>query len=194
MAAESDSRSTTDHDVERELIARVRAGDREAFGALVERHLVRAFALGFRVLHHREDAEDLVQDAFLTALEHIDAFDAARPFWPWLARIIVNRGLDLARARSVRVTEPLPDDMTDGAASPEDDTAERAKCSRDSATNWRCSRRASSSSSSWSSSTGTSVAEVADMLESSPSTVRWHLYTGRQRFRQALSPFRGDAP
>ena len=191
-AAEPGRGAATDSDVERDLIARVRAGDRDAFGALVERHIVRALALGFRVLHHREDAEDLVQDAFLTGLEHIDAFDTHRPFWPWLARIIVNRGLDLARARSVRVTEPLPEDLTDGGTSPHD-TAER----REVFARFRHELALLPSRQQLVMQLveldGYSVAEVAEMLESSPSTVRWHLHTGRQRLRQALSPFRGGA-
>jgi len=176
---------------ERELVARVRAGDREAFGALVEMHLAHALSLAFRVLRHREDAEDLVQDAFLAALEHIDAFDTSRPFWPWLSRIIVNRGLDVASARAVRVTEPLPDDVSDSRASPAVAAERREILSRfrhelallpprqqlivqlvelD----------------------GYSVAEIAEMLSSSPSTVRWHLHTGRHRLQRALAPLRGD--
>jgi RNA polymerase sigma-70 factor (ECF subfamily) len=152
---------------------------------------VRALALGFRVLHHREDAEDLVQDAFLTALEHIDAFDARRAFWPWLARIIVNRGLDLARARSVRVTEQLPEDLTDDATSPHGAAERREVFSR-----FRHELALLPSRQQLVVQLvqldGYSVGEVAELLDSSPSTVRWHLHTGRQRLRQALSAFRGE--
>jgi RNA polymerase sigma-70 factor (ECF subfamily) len=179
-----------DAQIEKELLARVREGDRQAFGALVERHLPRALNLAFRVLHHREDAEDLVQDAFLSALDHIEAFDPERPFWPWFSRIIVNRGLDLAAARSVRVTEALPDDIRDPQWSPAE-AAERSEI----LTRFRHELallpprrqlvvRLFELD-------GYSIAEIAELLESSPATIRWHVHIARQQLRKALSPFRG---
>src|SRR5437762_9469799 len=57
-------RTSDDSDLDRELLERVRTGERDAFGRLVERYLPRAMALAMRLLRHREDAEDLVQDAF----------------------------------------------------------------------------------------------------------------------------------
>src|SRR5204862_5763369 len=109
-----------DTDAEREtrLVERVRAGDRLAFGALVGRHLEHALALAYRVLRHRQDAEDLVQDAFLAALQHIDDFELTRSFWPWLSRIIVNRGLDLISSRSTRNVDALVDEVSDTRPTP----------------------------------------------------------------------------
>ncbi|HEY5062903.1 MAG TPA: sigma factor, partial [Gemmatimonadaceae bacterium] len=52
---------------EQRVIESVRAGNQEAFGVLVQRYLPRALALAMRILRHHEDAEDLVQDAFLSA-------------------------------------------------------------------------------------------------------------------------------
>lgn len=175
---------------ERQVVARVRQGDREAFGALVERYIDRALALSIRLLHNREDAEDLTQDAFLAALEHIDAFDEARPFWPWLSRIIVNRGLDLAAARAVRVTEPIPDDAFDPRQTPAE-AAERAEI----LTRFRHElalmppRRKLIMQ--LYELDGYVVGEIAELLELSPATVRWHLHAARHQLRRALSYFRG---
>ena len=58
-------RTSDDSDLDRELLTRVQSGDRDAFGEIVERYLPRALAVAMRLLRHREDAEDLVQDAFL---------------------------------------------------------------------------------------------------------------------------------
>ena len=54
------------------LVERVRRGDREALGILVDRYSEQAFAAAYGFLQHAEDAEDLVQDAFIRALERID--------------------------------------------------------------------------------------------------------------------------
>ena len=176
---------------ERQLVARIRNGDREAYGSLVERHLARALALSIRILHHREDAEDLTQDAFLAALEHLDAFDAERPFWPWLARILVNRGLDLAAARSVRATEPLPDDVFDPAQSPAD-AAERAEILARFRHELALLPPRRKLIMQLFELDGYTVAELAELLESSPATIRWHLHAARRQLRKALSPFRGE--
>ncbi|MGH7690441.1 MAG: RNA polymerase sigma factor [Gemmatimonadaceae bacterium] len=176
---------------EREWLRRVRQGDREAFGLLVARHLDRALALAVRLLHHREDAEDLVQDAFLAALEHLDAFDDARPFWPWLSRILVNRGLDLAAARAVRATEPLPEELFDHHQDPAG-AAERAEI----LTRFRHAlallppRRKLIMQ--LFELDGYSVAEIATLLESSPATIRWHLFAARHQLRESLAPLRDD--
>ncbi|MEP6496024.1 MAG: sigma-70 family RNA polymerase sigma factor [bacterium] len=165
-------------------------GDSSAFGQLVERYLARALALASRILHHREDAEDLVQDAFLSALRHIGDFDVARPFWPWLSRIIVNRGLDLAAARSIRSAESLGDDVPDAGDSPVA-AAERSDF-------FAQVREA----------VGMlpprqrlvvelfeleefSIAEIAESLDMAPATARWHLHTARRELRTALAHVRG---
>jgi RNA polymerase sigma-70 factor (ECF subfamily) len=183
----------SEREVERDLLLRVQQGDGDAFGCIVDRHIERAFALAYRVLNHREDAEDLVQDAFLTALEHIRAFDTTRAFWPWLARIIVNRGLDLASARSVRVTEPIPEDTADPGASPASVTERREILERFRhalallPARQRLVMQLIELD-------GHTTSEVAEMLDSSASTVRWHLHMGRDQLRRALAPFRrGDS-
>src|SRR5262249_61393650 len=59
-------------------------------------------------------AEDIAQEAFLSAVRSLDRFDRRRPFGPWLHRIVVNRAIDWARARALRpeaeaVDAPAPD-------------------------------------------------------------------------------------
>src|SRR5439155_2541415 len=71
-----------------------------------------------QVVRNSADAEDVVQDAFLSALNHIDDFQPDRPFWPWLSRIIVNRGIDLVNSRSVRDALPLTPQLTAADPSP----------------------------------------------------------------------------
>ena len=111
---------------ESELVERVRRGDPAAFDLLVSRHLQRAFSVAYRLLGQREDAEDLVQEAFLTVLEKIDTFQAGRSFAPWFYRILVNRGLNARKSRSLRHTEELPAEVP----SPHGGSPLRSRCAR----------------------------------------------------------------
>ncbi|HEY4217903.1 MAG TPA: sigma-70 family RNA polymerase sigma factor [Gemmatimonadaceae bacterium] len=175
---------------EQRLIESVKAGDRDAFGALVTRYLPRALSLGMRILRHREDAEDLVQDAFLSALKHIDNFDPCRPFWPWLSRIIVNRGLDLSASRTVRRSETLDERLADRTSSPAAD-AERSdfyEQVRQALLGLPPRRRLVIELFELE---GFSVVEIAEFLDSAPATIRWHLHIGRRQLRAALGHVRG---
>lgn len=185
-------RTNDESDRERDLLTRVRAGEREAFGELVERYLQRAMALAMRLLRHREDAEDLVQDAFLAALQHIDSFDLSRPFWPWLSRIIVNRGLDLAATRSTRAAYALDDDVSDTRPSPAE-AAERSEIQDEFRRTLALLPERRRLVVQLFEVDGFSVAEIAKLLDSSPATIRWHLHVARRQLRNALAPLRrGD--
>jgi DNA-directed RNA polymerase specialized sigma24 family protein len=60
------------------LVERVQRGDSAAFDVLVRRYIRRAFTVAFRLLSHREDAEDLVQETFMILLHQIDDFELGR--------------------------------------------------------------------------------------------------------------------
>src|SRR5687767_2391189 len=62
----------------------------------------RAYRAAYLVVHDAAAAEDIAQEAFLSAVRHLDRFDRSRPFGPWLHRIVVNRAIDWSRARAVR--------------------------------------------------------------------------------------------
>jgi len=175
---------------EAELVARVCARDAAAFDELVRRYLRRAFAVAYHVMQHREDAEDLVQDAFIAVLEQIDRYDAERPFAPWFFRILVNRGLNARKSRRVRQTDEIPDGTAGAGASPAA-LAERAelegrlRAAVDAlpARHGLVVRLVELE--------GFSTAEVAQMLDLSASTIRWYVHEARQRLRVALGPLEG---
>jgi len=73
-----------------EIVALVRQGNRDAFGALVERYQRRLFALVLMVVRSSAGAEEVTQDAFVRAFAHLDAYDQRRPLYPWLATIAVR--------------------------------------------------------------------------------------------------------
>ncbi len=90
-----------------ELVARALAGDRAAFGILVERYAASVRRVALAVLGDPDDADDAAQDALLAALTNLRQYDAARPFGPWLMRVVANAATDRRRRRRVRHTEPL---------------------------------------------------------------------------------------
>jgi len=100
------------------LAVRAAAGDREAFGALVERHQAAVRRLTRAVTGDAHDADDAAQDAFLSALDRIETYDASRPFGPWLMRIATNASIDLVRRRAVRRADALDERTPSRRSSP----------------------------------------------------------------------------
>jgi RNA polymerase sigma-70 factor (ECF subfamily) len=101
------------------LVERALAGDRNAFGILVERYAAQARRVARALLRNADDADDAAQDAFLAALAGLARYDARRPFGPWLLRIVSNTATDRSRRRAVRRADPLDENMIDGAETPE---------------------------------------------------------------------------
>jgi RNA polymerase sigma-70 factor, ECF subfamily len=94
---------------ERAWVRGAQAGSRDDLEALFRAHWPRAFRAAYLVVHDPAAAEDIAQEAFLAALRHLDRFDRRRPFGPWLHRIVVNRAIDWARARTLRAETDLTD-------------------------------------------------------------------------------------
>jgi RNA polymerase sigma-70 factor (ECF subfamily) len=89
-------------------VARARAGDREAFRTLVERHSRTVFRLAFRITGNEEDAEDVVQETFLKAYGNLEKFAGQSEFSTWLYRIGANCAVDALRRRLPREKEERP--------------------------------------------------------------------------------------
>src|SRR5205809_6341539 len=86
---------------EADLVARAVAGERAAFGILVERYAGVARRVARAVLGNPEDADDAAQDAMLSALVKLVQYDARRPFGPWLLLIVANARTYRLRRRDV---------------------------------------------------------------------------------------------
>ncbi len=76
-----------------EIVRRVQAGDAEAFGELVNRYSGRIYALALAMVRDAQRAEDVTQEAFIRAYEHLDGFRGASAFGTWLYRIALNECL-----------------------------------------------------------------------------------------------------
>jgi RNA polymerase sigma-70 factor, ECF subfamily len=170
---------------DRELLVRVQGGDAGAFDALVQRYLPRARRLAQRLLPDPDDADDLVQDAFIRALDRIATFDVRRAFGPWFNRILINTGIDHRRKQAVRRTETQDPEMFAGTSNPHQE-AERAELreSLEHALQKLPARQRLIIS--LFEIDGHSTEEVAGMLNVSQVTVRWHLHQARRTLREAL--------
>lgn len=102
-----------------DALAQARAGDSDGFRALVERHSRGMFRLAYRMTSNEQDAEDVVQEAFLRAFRRLDQYDERARFSSWLFRITANCAYDALRARKRRDEEQWPE-STDGSETPLD--------------------------------------------------------------------------
>lgn len=84
------------------LVRAAQNGSQDAIAELFARHWSPAYRAAYLVTGDAAAAEDIAQEAFLAAIRALPSFDARRPLRPWLHRIVVNRAIDFARARTLR--------------------------------------------------------------------------------------------
>jgi RNA polymerase sigma-70 factor (ECF subfamily) len=110
-----------------DILARAKAGDREALGALIEPELGRVYATCRRMVGNPDDAAELAQDALVRAIRGIGSYDGRSAFSTWLTRVTMNTCLSWHRARGRRAgrlpgpignPDAFPDPRT-GAGDPE---------------------------------------------------------------------------
>src|ERR1700723_2297744 len=93
------------------LVERVRQGDVEAFETLVKQYDRQVFRIAQHITQNREDAQDVVQDAFLKAYEKLDQFQGNSKFYTWLVRIAVNEALMRLRKRRTGKMVSIDEDI-----------------------------------------------------------------------------------
>ena len=112
------------------LVQAAKAGDVSAFEQLVKRYDRNVFRIAQHITQNREDAEDVVQDAFLKAYENLEQFQGQSKFYTWLVRIAVNEALmKLRRRRPERMVsldeevkteeDSIPREVADWSPNPE---------------------------------------------------------------------------
>jgi RNA polymerase sigma-70 factor (ECF subfamily) len=115
------SEATLPHPDERELLARARAGDGDAFDRLVAPHRVAVHVHCYRMVGSLHDAEDLLQESLLRAWRGLDGFEGRSSLRAWLYRIATNACLDALKRRKRRLLPDAygpPDDPTAAPAPP----------------------------------------------------------------------------
>ncbi len=96
-----------------ELVTLTRRGQPDAYGELVRRHQSGVYNIAYRLVGEQQEALDLTQETFLHAYAALASFDLARPFAPWIYRIVTNLTLNqLERRRVPTVPLSAPEDTT----------------------------------------------------------------------------------
>jgi len=94
--AVKEARETNEDDA---LVERAKGGDMLAFQALFQKYNRRVYAVALGVVKRPEDANDIVQDAFIKVHKHLGSFQGASSFYTWLYRIVMNLGIDHVRKK-----------------------------------------------------------------------------------------------
>ncbi len=175
---------------EAELVARTQAGERAAFGVLVERYAPQARRVARAVLGDPDEADDAAQDGFLSALVKLGQYDARRPFGPWLMRIVANAATDRRRRRQVRRVEPLDPGLVGGGPRPDTEAvrSELGERLRTALAELPPRRRTAVVLFDVE---GYSHAEIAGMLGIPEGTVRSEVFHARRRLRALLADWKG---
>jgi RNA polymerase sigma-70 factor (ECF subfamily) len=99
---------------EAEQIEKARNGDARAFGDLIGKYERKIFRLAQHITQNREDAEDVLQETFLKAYEHLSQFQGNSKFYTWIVRIAVNQALMKLRKRKSDKTVSMDEGIDTG--------------------------------------------------------------------------------
>ena len=116
--AESGATSGLNGASERSVLGAAQGGSEAAVEELFRRHWSDTHRAAYLIVRDAAAAEDIAQEAFLSALGALERFDRRRPFAPWLHRIAVNRAIDWSRARSVRGEVAATGTLAEGGSEP----------------------------------------------------------------------------
>jgi RNA polymerase sigma-70 factor (ECF subfamily) len=181
-----------DDDTDQELVERWRAGDPEAFTALVVRYQKPIYNAAFWILRRAEDASDITQTVFLRVAQRLDEFDARYKFFSWIYRIAVNESLNLLRRNG---REEALDDEVDLPGSKSDDPEQRAAAAQLSARIRSALMRMSTSDRmvlTLRHFSECSYREIGQILDLDEKRVKSRLYEARQQLRSMLKDFPPD--
>jgi RNA polymerase sigma-70 factor (ECF subfamily) len=176
------------------LVVQTLAGDLDAFGELVQINQASVFNVCYRVLGNRRDAEDLTQEAFLRAYDHLSSFNLERPFGPWMRTLAANLCYNKLN-RKVVTRVPLEDEHDIPSNNPTISPESALEISQDHHALYRAiwrlphDQRIALELRHFQ---GLSYQEMAETLKLPLNTVRSHLYRGRQKLAELLEAVEDD--
>lgn len=114
--------ATPSFDDDPSLLSLIADGCHTAFAILVQRHSSRFYAVSYRILDHREDAEEVVQEAFFMLWHNPHLWDASRgtKFTTWFYRVVVNKSLDVRRRKAAIAGAKNVEELKDVLAADDD--------------------------------------------------------------------------
>jgi len=176
-----------------DAVAAVRRGNHEAFAPIVDMYQRRLFGLALMMTREPMGAEEVVQDAFVRAFQHLAAYDSHRPFYPWISTITVRLAQNwLVRHSRQRHREGTELDPEGDPASPEPNPLAGLIADERDLRLWQLVSALPSGERTaliLHYRQDMSVAEVASAVGVTGGTVKTLLFRGRQKLRRALEDF-----
>jgi RNA polymerase sigma-70 factor, ECF subfamily len=185
-------------------VERTLAGNRDAFRVLVERHSHNVFRLAYRMTGNQQDAEEVVQEAFLRAYQKLGQFEARANFGTWVYRIAANYAIDRMRKKQkedarreaprAETTAGMEDDpmdrVADEAPTPErlTQSIELRKQMEQALAALSHSERTAFVMRHWE---GCGIEEIAAVLKSNSGAAKNTVFRAVQKLRLALQPIVG---
>jgi RNA polymerase sigma-70 factor (ECF subfamily) len=183
------------------LVARAKAGEPQAFDALVRRYRRRIFALALHLSGTESDADDIVQDVFIRAFRALDQFEGRSEFFTWVYRLTVNRALDARRTRSRRSESSIEEeDPRIERALQVDACGDPRRAAELRQTYTRVLRALDGLPPEMRTTVvlvtlqGLSNAEAAVVQGCPRGTIAWRLHEGRRRLQEAIAPSESTKP
>jgi RNA polymerase sigma-70 factor (ECF subfamily) len=173
---------------EKEIIGSCQEGNTESFGLLVRKYQNNMMAIAYRMMGNWDEAKDVTQDAFIKAYLSIKSFDKSTAFFHWLYRILVNQCMDQLRRKSIikKIWRKIKNSSDESLNSPEQSLiikerkAVIQKCLQELSHKQRACLILRDLQ-------GFSCDEVAQILGCRPSTVRVHLFRGRENLKKIIN-------
>ncbi len=193
---------TSDRD-DASLVEACRAGRTEAYGELVARHQDRLYPMVLRLVGSREDALDVLQDAFTRGFEKLDQYRGGSSFYTWIYRIAVNQAVSRLRRGRLRRTLRLldlrggrpihdpPDESPSSVPSHAAERAEREAMVESALAALEPDHRAVVILKDFE---GRRYEEIGELLGIPVGTVRSRLHRARQQLRRLLLPLVAEGP
>ena len=185
-----------------QAIARLKQGDLAGLDTLVMLYQLQAVRTTYLIVGDRPLAEDIVQNAFVRLAQTIQQFDAARPFGPWFLRSVINEAIKAAGRQKRQVSIETADTVQAAAliemlADPQPGPEEQAIRAETCQEVWQALERLNPEQRAAVVQRyylGYSEAEMSLLLQRPAGTVKWLLYTARQKLRDWLAVFAPSEP
>jgi RNA polymerase sigma-70 factor (ECF subfamily) len=171
------------------LVQRAQEGYLDAYAMLVDRHGPLAYRVALRLLGNRQDAEDVAQEALVTAWQQLPGFRADSSFPTWLYQIVTRRALNRITRSRITQSMDLLGDVSDAAAGPGQQTERNLTVDAvtDAVFALPPPQRVAIVLRHFE---GLPLAEIADITNSTVPAVRSHLYRGRRTLSTTLAEWR----
>lgn len=172
----------------REIVKKIKNGNREAFSEIVKLYRNQVAALAYKVVNDYDDAADVVQDVFVKTSQNIWRYDENKKFYTWLYRITLNASIDYLRKHRRHQHEAIDEvrDRADSHAATPDAVYRKEQL------NQHLSEAIASLTGKQRSAfilrdiDGCHIKHVSDIMNMPEATVRWYLYRARQTVKRDL--------